>query len=165
MGKEGYCTYFASAMTVLCRMAGLPARYVEGFVAQPGADGFAYVTGKDAHAWTEVYFEGFGWVPFDATPQQQEMGGDNQQDQQQPEPSPSPSPTPSPQPPEQDQQEEPTPSPDPQPQQDPESPRPRRTSRPSVVACADCRRCGRAGGAHSPSHARAYGRQGDRRIG
>ena len=124
VGKEGYCTYFASAMTVLCRMAGLPARYVEGFVAQPGADGFAYVTGKDAHAWTEVYFEGFGWVPFDATPQQQEMGGDNQQDQQQPEPSPSPSPTPSPQPPEQDQQEEPTPSPDPQPRQDPDVPPP-----------------------------------------
>lgn len=124
VGKEGYCTYFASAMTVLCRMAGLPARYVEGFVAQPGADGFAYVTGKDAHAWTEVYFEGFGWVPFDATSQQQEMGGDNQQDQQQPEPSPSPSPTPSPQPPEQDQQEEPTPSPDPQPRQDPDVPPP-----------------------------------------
>ncbi len=124
VGKEGYCTYFASAMTVLCRMAGLPARYVEGFVAQPGADGFAYVTGKDAHAWTEVYFEGFGWVPFDATPQQQEMGGDNQQDQQQPEPSPSPSPTPSPHPPEQDQQEEPTPSPDPQPRQDPDVPPP-----------------------------------------
>lgn len=124
VGKEGYCTYFASAMTVLCRMAGLPARYVEGFVAQPGADGFAYVTGKDAHAWTEVYFEGFGWVPFDATPQQQEMGSDNQQDQQQPEPSPSPSPTPSPQPPEQDQQEEPTPSPDPQPRQDPDVPPP-----------------------------------------
>ena len=124
VGKEGYCTYFASAMTVLCRMAGLPARYVEGFVAQPGADGFAYVTGKDAHAWTEVYFEGFGWVPFDATPQQQEMGGDNQQDQQQPEPSPSPSPTPSPQPPEQDQQEEPTPSPAPQPPQDPDVPPP-----------------------------------------
>ena len=82
------------------------------------------MTGKDAHAWTEVYFEGFGWVPFDATPQQQEMGGDNQQDQQQQEPSPSPSPTPSPQPPEQDQQEEPTPSPDPQPQQDPDVPPP-----------------------------------------
>ena len=124
VGKEGYCTYFASAMTVLCRMAGLPARYVEGFVAQPGADGFAYVTGKDAHAWTEVYFEGFGWVPFDATPPQQEMGNDNQQDEQPPEPSPSPSPTPSPQPPEQDQQDEPTPSPDPQPQQDPDVPPP-----------------------------------------
>lgn len=123
VGKEGYCTYFASAMTVLCRMAGLPARYVEGFVAQPGADGFAYVTGRDAHAWTEVYFEGFGWVPFDATPQQQEMGNDNQQDEQPPEPSPSP--TPSPQPPEQDEpDDEPTPSPEPQPEQDPDVPPP-----------------------------------------
>ena len=79
-GKEGYCTYFASAMTVLCRMAGLPARYVEGFIAQPGGDGNAYITGKDAHAWTEVYFEGFGWVPFDATPmpEEQAMQSDNQ---------------------------------------------------------------------------------------
>ena len=122
MGKEGYCTYFASAMTVLCRMAGLPARYVEGFVAQPGADGFAYVTGKEAHAWTEVYFEGFGWVPFDPTPVQQELSGDNQNEQNQP--SPSPSPTPSPEPPEQDQQEEPTPSPEPQPEQEPDEPPP-----------------------------------------
>ena len=71
VGKEGYCTYYASAMTVMCRMAGLPARYVEGFEAQPAADGFAYVTGKDAHAWTEVYFKGFGWVPFDPTPEQE----------------------------------------------------------------------------------------------
>lgn len=75
VGKEGYCTYFASAMTVMCRMAGLPSRYVEGFVAYPAADGFAYITGKEAHAWTEVYFEGFGWVPFDPTPAQ----GQNQQ--------------------------------------------------------------------------------------
>ena len=66
--KEGYCTYFASAMTVMCRMAGLPARYVEGYVAYPDAEGLAVVTGMEAHAWTEVYFRGFGWVTFDATP-------------------------------------------------------------------------------------------------
>lgn len=66
--KEGYCTYFASAMTVLCRMAGLPARYVEGYLAQPEENGVAYVTGRNGHAWTEVYFEGFGWLTFDATP-------------------------------------------------------------------------------------------------
>ena len=66
--KAGYCTYFASAMTVMCRMAGLPARYVEGFVAYPDADGLAVVTGREGHAWTEVYFRGFGWVTFDATP-------------------------------------------------------------------------------------------------
>lgn len=106
VGKEGYCTYFASAMTVLCRMAGLPARYVEGFLAQPGEDGFAYVTGKDAHAWTEVYFEGFGWVPFDPTPSQQDL--DRQPPESEPEPTPTPTPTPEP-PPEGDQ---PTPSPE-----------------------------------------------------
>ncbi|MDD6049772.1 MAG: transglutaminase domain-containing protein [Clostridiales bacterium] len=66
--KEGYCTYFASAMTVMCRMVGLPARYVEGYVAYPDPEGLAVVTGQEGHAWTEVYFRGFGWVTFDATP-------------------------------------------------------------------------------------------------
>lgn len=116
VGKEGYCTYYASAMTVLCRMAGLPARYVEGFVAEPGADGFAYVTGEDAHAWTEVYFEGFGWVPFDATPHLQ----DNSQDpppEDEPEPTPTPTPPPENDPPE----DEPTPTPEP-PQDEPDPP-------------------------------------------
>lgn len=65
--KEGYCTYFAASMTVLARMAGLPARYAEGFVANPDSDNLARVTGKEAHAWAEIYFKGFGWIPFDAT--------------------------------------------------------------------------------------------------
>jgi len=109
VGKEGYCTYYASAMTVLCRMAGLPARYVEGFLAEPAADGFAYVTGKDAHAWTEVYFEGFGWVPFDATPSQ-----DDQDDPPPDEPDPpQPTPTPTPPPEDQDEDDNPTPTPEP----------------------------------------------------
>ena len=72
--KKGYCTYFASAMTVLCRMAGLPARYVEGYLAEPNENGEALVTGLDAHAWTEVYFPGFGWLTFDATPGQHTSG-------------------------------------------------------------------------------------------
>ena len=117
VGREGYCTYFASAMTVLCRMAGMPARYVEGFLAKPGADGFAYVTGQNAHAWTEVYFEGFGWVPFDATPSQDEQD-DPPENNNQPEPTPTPTP-----PPESDQDNEPTPTPQPPeepPQDDPE---------------------------------------------
>lgn len=71
--REGYCTYFASAMTVLCRMLGLPARYVEGYLAQPNEDGVALITGLQAHAWTEVYFAGFGWVTFDATPVSHDM--------------------------------------------------------------------------------------------
>ena len=66
--KRGYCTSFASAMTVLARAVGLPARYVEGYAASPDADGFARVTQKDGHAWTEIYFPGFGWLTFDPTP-------------------------------------------------------------------------------------------------
>lgn len=77
--QEGYCTYFASAMTVLCRMNGLPARYVEGYLAEPDANGVAYVTGRNGHAWTEVYFSGFGWLTFDATPVLHEGDGGGQQ--------------------------------------------------------------------------------------
>ena len=66
-GREGYCTYFASAMAVMGRIAGLPTRYVEGYLVQPSG-GVALVTGRDAHAWAEVWFDGFGWVAFDATP-------------------------------------------------------------------------------------------------
>ena len=106
---EGYCTYFASAMTVMCRIAGLPSRYVEGFLAQPTTDGFAYVTGYDAHAWTEVYFEGFGWVPFDPTPNQH----DDTEIPPDDEPDPSPTPSPTPDPNQEQQTETPTPSPNP----------------------------------------------------
>lgn len=65
--KEGYCSYFASAMTVLCRIAGLPARYVEGYAVKAEADGTTIVTGEDAHAWVEVYLKGLGWTAFDPT--------------------------------------------------------------------------------------------------
>ena len=65
--RTGYCSYFATAMAVMGRLAGLPTRYVEGYYARPGAEGGTVLTGMDAHAWAEVYFEGLGWVPFDAT--------------------------------------------------------------------------------------------------
>ena len=113
--KEGYCTYFASAMTVLCRMAGLPARYVEGYVAEPDEHGEARVTGLDAHAWTEVYFKGFGWLTFDATPRTHGQGdGSGGSDSSAP-PGPTPTPEPTPEPPEntdRSQAEEPTPTPE-----------------------------------------------------
>ena len=64
--KEGYCSYFASAMTVMCRIAGVPARYVEGYYISP-VNGEAIVTGKNAHAWVEVYLNGIGWTAFDPT--------------------------------------------------------------------------------------------------
>lgn len=63
--REGYCSYFASAMTVMCRIAGLPARYVEGYSIRNTNGESAVITGEDAHAWTEVYFNGIGWVAFD----------------------------------------------------------------------------------------------------
>ena len=64
--KEGYCSYFASAMTVMCRIAGVPARYVEGYYVSP-VNGEAIITGKNAHAWVEVYLNGVGWTAFDPT--------------------------------------------------------------------------------------------------
>lgn len=66
--QKGYCTSFASALTVMARCIGLPARYVEGYAAEPDADGIARVTQQNAHAWTEIYFPGFGFLPFDPTP-------------------------------------------------------------------------------------------------
>ena len=69
--RKGYCVYFASAMTVMSRCAGLPARYVIGFGLKrspftKAADSYM-ATNAMAHAWTEIYFQGIGWVPFDAT--------------------------------------------------------------------------------------------------
>ncbi|MFC7680676.1 transglutaminaseTgpA domain-containing protein [Paenibacillus sp. GCM10028914] len=69
--KEGYCTHFATAMVVLLRTQGIPARYVMGFAPGEKIQGTeqAYlVTQGEAHAWVEVYFPKEGWVAFDPTP-------------------------------------------------------------------------------------------------
>lgn len=66
---EGYCTYFASAMAQMARYAGIPSRYVEGYAladAERSEGGEYILTGKQAHAWAELYFDGVGFVPFDA---------------------------------------------------------------------------------------------------
>lgn len=117
--EEGYCTYFASAMTVLCRMIGLPARYVEGYLATPDETGLAYVTGLQGHAWTEVYFYGFGWLTFDATPAQANAVAPPQNDPDDGADEPEPTPTPTPEPddaalPENEPTPTPSPTPDPQ---------------------------------------------------
>lgn len=69
--KEGYCTYYASAMTILARCAGLPARYVEGYMLPPepvkDSPNTYVVTNMQAHAWVEIYFEGYGWLSFEPT--------------------------------------------------------------------------------------------------
>ena len=66
--KRGYCVHFASAMALLARAAGLPARVVGGYVSGSLINGVWQVSGSDAHTWPEVFFAGTGWVPFEPTP-------------------------------------------------------------------------------------------------
>lgn len=68
--RRGHCERFASALALLLRMQGVPARVVVGFV--PGErnwlSGWRDVRLRDAHAWVEAHFIDHGWVQFDATP-------------------------------------------------------------------------------------------------
>ena len=83
--KKGYCQYFASAMTVLLRASGVPSRMVAGYSAaelieqySPGdiadSSGGLWQDSDDAfvvrngHSWSEVFFPGYGWIPFEPTP-------------------------------------------------------------------------------------------------
>jgi transglutaminase-like putative cysteine protease len=66
--KQGYCEQYAAAMAWMVRTANIPARVAFGFT-RGSKQGQTYaLTNLNLHAWTEVYFSGFGWVPFDATP-------------------------------------------------------------------------------------------------
>ena len=67
--RQGYCTYYASAMISMLRSMGIPARMAAGF-AEGEYDptiGEYVVRERDAHTWVEVYFPGYGWVPFEPT--------------------------------------------------------------------------------------------------
>ena len=71
----GYCQHYASAATLLYRMYGIPARYVTGYKANrrvftetENGEWIASVTGTEAHAWTEIFMEGYGWIPVEVTP-------------------------------------------------------------------------------------------------
>lgn len=119
--REGYCSSYATAMAVMGRIAGLPTRYVEGYLARPDADGQVTLTGEDAHAWAEVYFRGVGWIPFDATAGAEgrgpgdapdSAGGDGGSGAEDPSAEPSPTPTLPPQ--DGAAQDMPTPTPEPQ---------------------------------------------------
>ncbi|HTD63609.1 MAG TPA: transglutaminaseTgpA domain-containing protein [Verrucomicrobiae bacterium] len=70
--KQDFCEYFASAMVVMLREAGVPARLVEGFTtgAYDSASNAYVVKEQDAHAWVEVYFPQYGWIEFEPTPSQ-----------------------------------------------------------------------------------------------
>ncbi|MCR5654994.1 MAG: transglutaminase-like domain-containing protein [Lachnospiraceae bacterium] len=93
--KKGFCAHFATAGTLLLRSYGIPARYCEGYIITPTAiaeraevtdynyDEFfqgenvlasanrnvlsVEVTDGEAHAWVEVYIDGYGWIPYDPT--------------------------------------------------------------------------------------------------
>ena len=67
---RGYCTYYATAMTIMARLLGVPARVVNGF-NQGHFDAQHNrweVDGNNAHSWVQVYFPGQGWIDFDPTP-------------------------------------------------------------------------------------------------
>jgi transglutaminase-like putative cysteine protease len=66
--KTGYCQHFAGAMAVMLRLLGIPARVAAGFLPGSYHGDFWQVTDHDAHTWVEVWFRGFGWLPFDPTP-------------------------------------------------------------------------------------------------
>lgn len=106
VSRSGYSVHYATLATLLMRCCGIPARYVEGYVVSPSqAEALSggetlTLTQSNAHAWTEYYLDGVGWVPFDATPgysdillyelptegqPTQEETGDLQQTQQEPE--------------------------------------------------------------------------------
>ncbi|MFV9503701.1 MAG: transglutaminase TgpA family protein [Oscillochloridaceae bacterium umkhey_bin13] len=68
--REGYCDYFASAMVVMLRSQGIPARWVRGYAGgEFDVDRAIYLVRENvAHSWPEVYFPGYGWERFEPTP-------------------------------------------------------------------------------------------------
>lgn len=66
--KEGYCDYYSTAMVVMARSVGIPARWVKGYATgEVNGDGEYTVRNSDAHSWVEVYFPGYGWLQFEPT--------------------------------------------------------------------------------------------------
>ncbi|GAA3407624.1 DUF3488 and DUF4129 domain-containing transglutaminase family protein [Paenibacillus hodogayensis] len=82
--KEGYCDYYSTSMAVMARSLGIPARWVKGYtpgasammeemmnfpeeMLNPDGSGDYTVRNSDAHSWVEIYFPGYGWIPFEPT--------------------------------------------------------------------------------------------------
>lgn len=73
--KSGYCNNFSTSMIVLLRSAGIPARWVKGFtegtlentLASTEGENVYKIANNNAHSWVEVYFPGYGWIPFEPT--------------------------------------------------------------------------------------------------
>jgi hypothetical protein len=89
----GYCTYYAGASLLMLRSMGIPARFTTGFATINRSDknkGWYWFYASQAHAWTQVYFPGYGWMDFDMT-----IGNEDQQSAPRPDGTP---PLPPPQP-------------------------------------------------------------------
>ena len=85
--RSGYCEFYASAAAMLCRELGIPARIAFGWSGgkfYQNSDLFVFRS-KDAHAWTEIYLNGYGWVIFDTTPPSENAIVDSQEDEEPPE--------------------------------------------------------------------------------
>ena len=79
--RRGYCDLFATSMTMMAREAGLPARYVTGYypaLNERDDQGRLVIHESEAHAWCEIFFEGAGWVVFDATEGAEDVGSATQ---------------------------------------------------------------------------------------
>jgi transglutaminase-like putative cysteine protease len=80
--KAGYCQHFAGAMALMLRYLGIPARVAAGFTSgafdadkDDSSRGTWRVNDNNAHVWVEVWFKGYGWLPFDPTPGRGNLGG------------------------------------------------------------------------------------------
>lgn len=127
--KQGYCMHYATAATLLLRTAGIPARYVSGYVAYaPYRLARTEVTDHAAHAWVEVYVDDVGWFPLEFTPGFQNGAmGDIPTLEEEPAQTTAPTATAAPsatpthsRTPEEDEEEDETPDPTPTPSQEPE---------------------------------------------
>lgn len=87
---EGYCNYYASAMAVMARSIGIPARVASGYaVGSPEDDGLYHINEANAHSWPELYFGDLGWVEFEPTSARPEIVRPVLQPQQDPQTDPS----------------------------------------------------------------------------
>jgi transglutaminase-like putative cysteine protease len=75
--RRGYCQQYAGAMTLMLRYLGIPARVAAGFTSGDYDDKKRRftVTDHNAHTWVEVWFRGWGWLPFDPTPARGQLSG------------------------------------------------------------------------------------------
>jgi hypothetical protein len=80
--REGYCDYFSSAMVVLLRAVGVPARHVRGYSQGQKDQGVFRILESDGHAWPEVFFPGYGWIEFEPTSSQPVLARPRSQDEE-----------------------------------------------------------------------------------